>query len=108
MVIVVPAFLILPHSNIILVSCIKLVMIIPGIAFVIPMYTWLNSLFDIEQKYLLAGVGYGIGSTIFGRSAPAICLWLWSITSSVLMPAIYIICIGVIAFVVLIYPDKKT
>ena len=107
MIIVVPAFLILPHSNIVLVSCIKLVMIVPGIAFVIPMYTWLNSLFDIEKKYLLVGVGYGIGSTIFGRSAPALCLWLWSITSSVLVPAIYIICVGVIAFVVLTYPEKK-
>ena len=99
----IPAFILLDGANIITVTCIKLILIIPGIAFVIPMYTWMNSLFDKDKKYLLIGIGYGVGSTIFGRSAPAICLWLWSITSSPIAPALYITFIGIAAILALTY-----
>jgi MFS family permease len=86
---ILPAFALLNNANLLIVCLVRVWIIILGLAFLAPFSAWLYNQFT-EKKYLLTGFSYSLGTELFGRSSPIICLWLWHNTQSILAPAFFI------------------
>lgn len=97
-IIVIPGFWILPGASWISVMALRLCLIVLGVALIGPIYGWYQILRKKWGKgsntssddYLLIGLGSSFGNGSIGRTAPAICLWLWHSTGSTLAPALYL------------------
>ena len=88
--VLVPFFMYLPSASLLGVTLIRIAIVIPGLLFLAPLQGWFYKQYTGKEKYMLVGVGYALGSEVFGRSIPAICLWLWHQTTWVAAPAIYL------------------
>jgi len=104
---IIPIFYLLPHLSIMQISIAKLWIVVLGVAFVTPLYALLFKMIKGEEKYLVTGLGYSIGTDILGRNLPVICFALWHSTSKLWAPALYIAFVSLITFVVLLKTDRK-
>jgi MFS family permease len=77
----------------------RFIMVMAGIGFASALMPWTAALYPPKDKYLLHSVGYALGSELFGRSAPALCLWLYAVTENSIAPLFYI---GPLALVTLL------
>ena len=59
-----------------------------------------------EEKYLVTGLGYSIGTDLIGRNLPVICFALWYGTNELWAPSLYIALISLVTFLVLIWQEK--
>ncbi|MCE2715677.1 MAG: MFS transporter [Pseudomonadota bacterium] len=98
MVIIPFLFLVMPQMNLMVSMFIRLIFIILGVAFCIPLHRWYMEKIPEQNRYSTTAIGYAIGSEIFGRSFPAVGLALWHMTQQVVMPGIYIVFLGILAF----------
>lgn len=96
---IVPLFGLLPQADLWIVSSVRIWIVLLGLAFLAPLHTWFLQQFEEKNRYLLIGIGYNLGGEFFGKSASAICLWLWYSTQSTLVPALYITSIAILAMV---------
>lgn len=87
---IIPSWLFMENGSLWYVNLIRLWIIILGLVFLCPMNYLLNSICNNNDKYLLIGIGNAIGTSIFGRFTPAICIALWHFTSAPLSIALYI------------------
>lgn len=94
---ILPLWAYLDQASLVYVTFVRLWIIFWGITFLCPINLWLNGLFNGADKYILVGIGNALGSSIFGRLTPAICLLLWHLTNSSLYIALYIALIAVAA-----------
>lgn len=94
MVTAVPLFALIPNATLFTITMIRIVIVTFGLGINVPFRPWLMNQIQGPEKYLLVGIGYSIGSEMFGRNAPVICLWLWHVTGWVCAPAIYIMVIS--------------
>lgn len=78
------------------VNLVRLWVIILGVIFLCPLNLLLNTICNNNDKYMLVGIGNAIGTSIFGRFTPAICIALWHFTSAPLSIALYIVFISLI------------
>jgi MFS family permease len=86
----VPLFLILPQASLLTVTCVRFWIVVLGLAFLAPLHAWTFDQIKGKEKYIICGVGYALGSEVFGRSIPSICLGLWYGTQWAGAPALYI------------------
>ncbi len=98
---VVPIFWLIPNSNPLYIFLIRGWIVLCGLGFSAPLHTWFTQLVKGRETYLLTGMGYALGSELFGRSTPFICLWLWHTTNWVIAPAFYIIIVSISAVIAL-------
>lgn len=84
-------FISLPSSSFVALFLFRLIMIIGGVGFAAALLPWTARLYPPQEKYLLHSISYNIGSEIFGRSTPVICLWLYAATGLAFSPLIYIL-----------------
>lgn len=94
---ILPLWAYLDQASLIYVTFVRLWIIFWGIAFLCPVNLWLNNLFQGSEKYMLVGMGNALGSSIFGRLTPTICLLLWHVTNISIYIAFYIALIAVAA-----------
>ncbi|WP_341753086.1 MULTISPECIES: MFS transporter [unclassified Candidatus Tisiphia] len=87
---IIPLWLYMTDASVWYVNFVRLWIITLGVLFVCPLNYWLNSLFHGSDKYMLVSIGDAIGTPIFGRSAPAVCIALWHFTSSSISIGVYI------------------
>lgn len=80
-----------PYHSLSAIFLLRLVMVMGGVGFTAALIPWTASLYPIRDKYLLHSVSYNIGTELFGRSAPAICLSLYALTNHSSSPLIYIL-----------------
>ena len=99
---IIPIFYLLPHLTIMQISIAKLWIIVLGVAFVAPLYALLFQMIKGEEKYLVTGLGYSIGTDLLGRNIPVICFSLWYWTNQLWAPSLYIAFISFITFIVLL------
>lgn len=92
-----PLFFLLDRADIFLVSTIRIVIVVIGIAFCAPLHAWFMTQIHGPARFALVGIGYSIGSEIFGRSAPAICWLLWNATHTSLAPGMYVMIVALLA-----------
>ena len=96
---VVPIFLLVPNSNPLSIFLMRIWIVLCGLGFSAPLHIWFAQILKGREHYLLTGVGYALGSELFGRSTPSICLWLWHTTNWVVAPAFYIIAVSISAII---------
>jgi MFS family permease len=101
MVTAIPLFALIPNSSLLTITLIRTWIVILGLGINVPFKPWLMDQVNGPQSYLLAGIGYSIGSELFGRNAPTICFWLWHQTGWVYAPALYIVAICFLGFMAL-------
>ncbi len=89
-----PLFFLLPHANILTIFLVRLWIVLTGLAFLPPLQGWFLSLLSREECYLLSGFAFSLGAEIFGKTTPAICLFLWFQFKTTAAPALYIIFIA--------------
>ncbi len=87
---IVPLWIYMNDANLWYVIFVRLWIIILGVTFGCPLNIWLNNIFNHSDKYMLVGIANAIGSSIFGRLTPAICMSIWYITNSSIYIALYI------------------
>lgn len=83
---------------------IRMVIIILGVAFCIPLHQWYRSEFPVNNRYTTTAIGYAIGSEVLGRSFPAVGLALWHLTHLSIVPGIYIALVGLCAYLSIALP----
>ena len=88
----------IPFAGFLSSIAIRLVIIILGVIFCIPLHRWYIGEFQKNNRYTTIAIGTAIGSEILGRSFPAVGLGLWHLTHSAVVPGIYISIIGLLAF----------
>ncbi|MCC8483353.1 MAG: MFS transporter, partial [Rickettsia endosymbiont of Labidopullus appendiculatus] len=87
---IVPLWLYMTDASVWYVNFVRLWIIALGVTFLCPLNYWLNSLFHGSDKYMLVSIGDALGTSIFGRSAPAVCIALWHFTDSSISIGVYI------------------
>jgi MFS family permease len=107
MVTAVPLFALIPYTALITISLIRIWIVTLGLGINVPFKPWLMNQVQGPERYLLVGIGYSIGSEIFGRNAPAICLWLWHVTGWVCAPGLYIMAISFTGLIALAIKQKQ-
>jgi MFS family permease len=102
-----PLFYYLEGSDLSYVSAVRIFIVLLGLGFCAPLNLWFMTLLKGPERYIITGIGYAIGSELFGRSAPALCLLLWSSTSLSIAPAFYIAFVSLLAFFSIITLPQK-
>ncbi|WP_341755065.1 MFS transporter [Candidatus Tisiphia endosymbiont of Ptychoptera albimana] len=87
---IVPLWLYMSDASLWYINFVRLWIITLGVTFLCPLNYWLNSLFHGSDKYMLVSIGDAIGTSIFGRFTPSICIALWHFTGSSISIGIYI------------------
>jgi len=96
-----PLFALIPDASLLTITLIRLWIVILGLGINVPFKPWLMNQIKGPESYLLGGIGYSIGSELFGRNAPTICLWLWYTTGLSYAPAFYISAISLMGLLAL-------
>ena len=94
---IVPIFIALPYLGIHGINFAKLWIIVIGVAFVAPLNSLMFRLVPSEEKYLISGIGYSIGTELLGKKTNIICLALWYWSGSLFMSAAYLATISSLA-----------
>lgn len=102
----IPAFYLLNKLPFYGIMCVKLWLVVVGLAYAAPLRAWLFSLINTSERYMITGLGYSIGTEVLGRQTTVICWFLWYQTGSVVAPAYYIVAIGVCTLWALLYKVK--
>jgi MFS family permease len=104
---IVPAFALLSNASLFMVCLVRIWIIILGLAFLAPFSSWLYHQFT-EKKYLLTGFSYSLGTELFGRSSPIICLWLWHKTQNIIVPALFIAFISLLTAICILLVERRS
>jgi MFS family permease len=91
-------FIRLPDISLLTLFLLRLVMVSAGVGFTAALIPWTASLYPPRDKYVLRSVSYSIGSELFGRSTPAICLWLYALINHPTSPLFYIVGLTIVTF----------
>ncbi|WP_341758227.1 MFS transporter [Candidatus Tisiphia endosymbiont of Ditula angustiorana] len=87
---IVPLWLYMTEASVWYINFVRLWIITLGVTFACPLNYWLNSLFRSSDKYMLVSIGDALGTSIFGRCTPAVCIALWHFTGSSIAIGVYI------------------
>ncbi|WP_342268030.1 MFS transporter [Candidatus Tisiphia endosymbiont of Empis tessellata] len=87
---IVPLWLYMSDASLWYINFVRLWIITLGVTFLCPLNYWLNSLFHGSDKYMLVSIGDALGTSIFGRFTPAVCIALWHFTGSSIAIGVYI------------------
>ncbi|WP_341761246.1 MFS transporter [Candidatus Tisiphia endosymbiont of Thecophora atra] len=87
---IVPLWLYITDASVWYINFVRLWIITLGVTFACPLNYWLNSLFRSSDKYMLVSIGDALGTSIFGRSTPTVCIAIWHFTGSSIAIGVYI------------------
>ena len=93
---IVPLWFFIENGTINYINIVRLWVIILGVIFLCPLNLLLSSILNNRDKYMVIGIGDAIGTSVFGRFTPAICIALWHFTSAPLSIAFYIAFISLV------------
>lgn len=105
---IIPLFYLLPDASMPVIIAIRLWIIILGVAFVAPLKAWFFKMLSGNEKYLVLGIGYAIGTEFFGRSITAISLSLWHyFNNSLFAPSLYIAFVSLATTIALLWKNEE-
>lgn len=104
---IVPIFYILPTSSLWEVTLLRLWIVVIGVAFVAPLNAWFFKMLTGNEKYLIMGFGYAIGTELLGRNIIVVCWSLFYAYNNVIAPACYIAVISLLATIALLFQQKS-
>lgn len=77
-----------------------------GALLAVTLNSWVVSILNNQDKYLIKGVSYVLGTELFGKNSTAICWTLWYYFGSTAIIGIYLSTISIIAIIsLLLYKD---
>lgn len=94
---ILPLFYFLPSASLFGVTLIRMWIIILGVAYSDPLNSWFFKLIEGDEKYIVTGVGYAIGTELLGRNTTVICWSLFYHFQNPLAPACYIAAVSLVA-----------
>lgn len=106
-IITIPLFSTIPYLGLTGIIITKVVIIILGVAFVAPLNAFLYQILSSEEKYLISGLSYAIGTELLGRNTTVICLSLFYWKNNLIAPAFYISLIALLATICLLTEIKN-
>lgn len=82
------------------ITAVRLWIVVLGVLFLCPQHLYYQGLFrnQVQDKYFIVGMANALGAATIGRLTPALCLWLWHATDSLVSIGIYI---SLVAFLTL-------
>jgi MHS family proline/betaine transporter-like MFS transporter len=100
-IVAVPAFLLIGSGSVAGAVAGQILAIIPGTAISTAVVVTQAELFPTQVRYSGAALGYNVAYSMFGGTAPFVAAALIAATSSKLVPAFYLVIIGVIGLAVM-------
>lgn len=105
---IIPSFYLIPHGTLLTISLVRIWIILLGLSFLAPLHAWFYKITEYQNRFLITGVGYSIGSELFGRNIPSICFFLYYTTKDYRAPAVFIAFIGLAtAITVILEPTHR-
>jgi MHS family proline/betaine transporter-like MFS transporter len=92
-----PLVFLIQLNDIAYIILLKVIFAILTAWFVAPFHAWIQSLFSVKMRYTAVSVSYSIGSQL-GGMIPALSLWLWKYSNSLLSIALPLLLWAVLAF----------
>ena len=102
----VPLFTLIPGSTISLLILVRLLIIIPGIAFAAPFYAWAMESTAKENRYLIISFATSIGSQLIGGMSASTSLLMYQKTGFAFMPGVYL-CLAALAAFLVVKPKRE-
>ncbi|MGB7127881.1 MAG: MFS transporter [Candidatus Rhabdochlamydia sp.] len=96
-IIAIPCFYCFSISSILIVTIGRMLLVIAGVAFSATYHAWAQGLVEPEYRYRILCTAHAVGSQIIGTSTAFISLWLYKASGWVAAPALYVICIALLA-----------
>lgn len=95
--IAVPCFYCFSVSSILIVTIGRVLLVIAGVIFCATYHAWAQDLVEQEHRYRILCTAHAAGSQIIGTSTAFISLWLYKASGWVIAPALYVICVALLA-----------
>jgi MFS family permease len=76
----IPLSMFLSGAHLVTVICIRLCLVLLGVAFFAPFHAWVQKLVPLPHRYLVISFGYALGSQLLGGPTAAISLWIFKQT----------------------------
>ena len=99
---IIPLFYMLPTASLFGITMIRAWIIFLGVAYSDPLNAWFFKLIESDEKYVVTGVGYAIGTELLGRNTTVMCWSLFYYFGTSLAPACYIATVAIVATLALI------
>ncbi len=97
----IPLFAVLKEATIEIVTIVRLLIILFGVAFSASYYAWAIEQITSTHRYLILSLGSSIGSQLIGGPCCSICLWLFKITGFYWVPGLYLTILSAIVLTVI-------
>lgn len=94
----IPGFYLMNYLDFYGLLAVKIWFVVVGVAFSAPSKAWLYSLIHTQEKYMITGLGYAIGSAVLGGQTTTICWILWNYTQNIIAPGVYMTLLASCAF----------
>ncbi|KAF8818652.1 MFS transporter [Rickettsia endosymbiont of Cardiosporidium cionae] len=98
---IIPIFMVIPNLGLFGINLSKLWIMFLGVVFSVSRTVFLIHIKVIRDRYFVNSISEAFGTEILGRSTSFICLLLWYITNSTVIPGIYVALIAFSASVVI-------
>jgi len=85
----IPLFNMLESATLLTVFCVRIALVLFGVAFCAPFYSWAQQLVRQKNRYVTIAFGYALGSQLIGSPTAAISLWIFKSTQLVSSVAWY-------------------
>lgn len=96
-IIAIPCFYCFSVSSILIVTIGRILLVIVGVVFSATYHAWAQDLVKREHRYRILCTAHVAGSQIIGASTAFISLWLYKVSGWIAAPALYVICIALLA-----------
>lgn len=93
----IPCFYCFSVSSILMVTIGRVLLVIVGVVFSATYHVWAQDLVKQEHRYRILCTAHVAGSQIIGTSTAFISLWLYKASDWIAAPALYVICIALLA-----------
>lgn len=89
-----PLFWLMDGISFSVMLAVRLVFVVIGVAFSVPLYAWMQQQIPQQQRYTVTAFSYAIGSQLFGGTTSMFTLWIYQQTHSTALAACYWICLA--------------
>lgn len=96
-VIAIPCFYCFSIPSISMITIGRVLLVIAGVVFSATYHAWAQERIVQKHRYTILCTAHAIGSQMIGASTAFISLWLYKISGWVAAPALYVICIALLA-----------
>lgn len=103
----VPLFIALEGASLAMVVCVRVCLVLFGVAFFAPFHAWAQGLVPAAYRYAIVSFGYAVGSQLLGGPTAVVSLWLFKQTGSVSSVCWYWVALAAASSCILFKTSKR-